>query len=443
MQPLPLNQFEWYDDASGKKDYDDSDFLTATFTAEKIHMLSDTAPIGYVLEVDLDYPDELHDAHNDYPFCAERQAVPNGKTKTEKLLLTLENKRNYVIHYRMLRLALEQGLILRRVHRVLQFRQSTWLKPYIDLNTEMRTKATSEFEKNFFKLMANAVYGKTMENVRGRVDISIKSYWEGRYGVGQMISQPNFKRCIIYDENLVAVEMEKMSITMNKPIAVGMAVLDLSKIVMYDYYYNHLKVKYGDKLRLAYTDTDSFIISVKTDCFYADMKENLQMYDTSDYPLNNVHGIPLVNKKRPGLFKDELNSRVMTEFVGLRSKMYSIRSQQGEKRAASAAEADQYTYSEIKKAKGIKKCVLRKEIGFDDYVSCLLNNNVKYIEQHTFRSQKHRIFTVRQQKIGLSPFDDKRHLIPEGDGDDDSDEEEAPRKRIKFDTKAYGHYSLQ
>lgn len=299
----------------------------------------------------MDYPHELHDSHNDYPFGGMKQRVPGSRSKVEKLLLTLENKRNYVIHYRMLKMAIQNGLKLVKVHRVLKFAQEKWLKPYIDLSTSMRQKATNEFDKNFYKLMANAIYGKTMENVRG-IDIHLCEKWEDRYGAESYIAQPNFKRVIPFNDNFVAIEMEKTSIMLDKPLAVGMSILDLSKTVMYDFYFNHLKTTYKEKVNLVYTDTDSFVIEVGTDCFYTDMKKKIELYDTSDFPPDNQFDMPRVNKKIPGLFKDELNSEIFTAFVGVRSKVYSILAGKIVK---------------MKKAKGVKKSVVRKCLDFSDF----------------------------------------------------------------------------
>lgn len=398
MQNLPLDQFEWCTDTE--------------FDREKILALDDDADHGYFFEVDLDYPVELHDKHNDYPFCAEKTKVPGSKGNIKKLLLTLTNKRNYVIHYTMLKMALQQGLVLKKVHRVLSFRQQKWLKPYIELNTDMRKNATNEFEKNFYKLMANAVYGKTMENVRSRIDLHLVRKWEGRYGAQAYIAKPNFKRSIAFSEDFVAIEMNKTSIKFDKPIAVGMAVLDISKIVMYNFFYNHLKEQYGDDVQLLYTDTDSFIIQVQTECFYTDMKNNIGMYDTSDFPVNNVYGVPLCHKKIPGLFKDELNSEIMTDFVGLRSKMYSVLSEGVEI---------------MKKAKGVKKSVLKKQIDFNDYLQCLVFGDVFKVIQNTFRTKLHTMYTITQEKVALSASDDKRATL-----DNDN----------VVDTYAYGHYKL-
>lgn len=267
-QYLPWNNFRW---------------CTFNFTAHTIMQLHDQSCDGYIFEVDLEYPKGLHDLHRDYPMCAEKRTVPGG-SEHMKLLLTLLEKERYVVHYRMLKLALQQGLLLKRVYRVLQFEQRAWLKPYIDLNTEMRKRATNDFEKNFFKLMINTIFGKTMEDMRGRTIIKLKTKWEGRYGVRKLVAQPNFKRWTSFGNDLVAIHMQKTIIQMCKPISVGMTVLELSKVLMYDFYYNFIKPKYGSSVEMVYTDTDSFVLNVKTDSFYTDMLEDIdERYDTSDY----------------------------------------------------------------------------------------------------------------------------------------------------------------
>lgn len=406
MQHLPVRGFQWCD---------------KEFTAADIQNISDDSEIGYILEVDLDYPKELHEFHNDYPFCAENRNIP-GTENVRKLLLTLFDKKNYVIHYRMLKLVLKHGLVLKEVHRVLQFEQSDWLKSYIMLNTEMRTKATNEFEKNLFKYIVNAIFGKSIENVRSHSDIRLVNKWEGRYGAGALIAKPNFKKRIIFDENLAAIEMSKTTVLMDKPISVGMTILDISKVVMYEFYYNFLKNEYGENVRMAYTDTDSFVLHVKTPDFYADMMKNIQKYDTSDYPKNNRFGVELCNKKIPGLFKDEMKSEIITKFVGLRSKMYSIRTASLDKKKLVQG---LHKYIEKKRAKGVKKCVLEKQIEFDDYVNCIQNGKIVTKDQNSFRTKLHNMYTIKQTKIALSPNDDKRVL-----------------QQGTHDTIAYGHYCL-
>lgn len=382
MKPLPLNGFEW-----------------CNIDAETIRNTADDAPVGYILEVDLEYPRELHDLHADYPLCSEKSVPPGGKH--EKLLLTLFNKTNYIIHYTMLKFVLSQGLVLRKIHRAIKFNQSKWLEPYIRLNTEQRTIATNDFEKNLYKLMSNAVYGKTMENLRMRADIKLKSYWHGRYGAAELFAQPHFKRMKIFGPELVAVEMDQIELKMDKPIVVGMSVLDISKVVMCEFHYEYMKPKYADNVEVLYTDTDSFIYKILCDDFYAEMKEDIHKYDTSDYADSNVYGMPRANKKVPGLMKDENNGSCMTEFVGLRSKMYSVRVNNPKK-------------PELKKAKGVKTYVLNNSICFDDYLACIRPNHIISRDQNSIRSKNHVVYTITQEKIALSGKDDKRFILPGG-----------------------------
>ena len=155
-QKLPVNGFKWENDLS-------------RFNERFIKNYNENSDIGYFLEVDIDYPKELFNLHKDLPFLPERKKVE----KVEKLICSIEDKEKYVIHIRALKQALNHGLKLKKVHRVIQFKQKAWLKVYIDMNTELRKNAKNEFEKNFFKLMNNSVFGKTMENVRNHRDIKL------------------------------------------------------------------------------------------------------------------------------------------------------------------------------------------------------------------------------------------------------------------------------
>lgn len=394
--------------------------------------------------MDLEYPDHLHDLHNDFPFCPENAVPPTNSqnqsyTPVSKLLLRLSNKEKYVIHYRMLKTALRHGLILKRIHMVLKFNQAPWLKPYIELNTNERAKATSEFSKHLYKQMNNTIYGKSMENIRKRVELFLKNRWDGRYGIRKLIAMPNFKRRVIFNENLVAIEMKRTSIVMDKPISLGMAILDISKVVMYEYYYDFLKPKYGNNIKLTYTDTDSFILDVKTDDFYNDMKENLSRYDTSDYAIDNIYNMPRVNKKKPGVFTDELKGIAIKEYVELRSKMYSIKPMITDSNDNNNDDSNEgvIKITEIKKAKGVKSCVLKNEIEFSDYLNCLKNSTTITKTQNTFRTKLHKMYTIKQTKTMLSPFDDKRHvLVCEGC-------ENEGCMACTFETYAHGHYKLR
>ncbi|KAL6438748.1 hypothetical protein ACFW04_004622 [Cataglyphis niger] len=198
-QPLPFADFRWIDDIS--------DF--------NISAIASDSPTSYILEVDLEYPQHLHNSHADLPFCPIRNKSP-GK-REDKLLATLYDKKRYIIHYRNLQLCTCHGLRVTKIHRVLQFSQSPWLRDYIELNTKFQTLVRNDFKKNLFKLMNNAVFGKTMENVRNHV-VKLLTKWNGRYGAEAMIAKPNFHSRSIFSENLVAVELRKLEVKFNKPI---------------------------------------------------------------------------------------------------------------------------------------------------------------------------------------------------------------------------------
>ena len=251
---------------------------------------------GLILEVDLEYPKELHKIHNDYPLGPEKIQVKKEMLSdycknisdkynistglVHKLIPTLSNKEKYVLHYRNLQLYLSLGLKLTKIHRALEFNQSPWLKKYIDFNTEKRTNAKNAFEKNFFKLMNNSVFGKTMENIRKRVDVRLVTD-EKKLSI--MASKPTFKNQNIINENLTAVHKVKECLFLNRPAYVGMCILDLSKTLMYDFHYNYIKQKYNDKAKLLFTDTDSLTYEIETEDVYKDFWNDKDKFDNSDY----------------------------------------------------------------------------------------------------------------------------------------------------------------
>ncbi|MCG8374780.1 MAG: DNA polymerase, partial [Balneolales bacterium] len=253
-----------------------------------------------ILEVDLEYPKYLHDLHNDYPLAPESIKVD----KVEKLIPNLNHKTKYVIHHETLKLYKSLGLILTKIHRGITFEESTWLKPYIDLNTDLRAKATNDFEKDFFKLMNNSVFGKTMENIRNRVDIRLVT---NEKDAKKLISKPNYQHRTIFCENLAAIHMKKTKLVFDKPVYLGMSILDLSKTLMYDFHYNYIKPKYDVKAKLLFTDTDSLAYEIETEDFYKDISKDVKsMFYTSNYPKDHLSGIEIgVNKKIIGMFKDE------------------------------------------------------------------------------------------------------------------------------------------
>lgn len=386
-QYLPLNHFSWVD--------------------KNIDVLSipDDSPLGYILEVDIEYPSEIHDSHSDLPLTPLNETPPGCKEK--RLLTTLHNKNRYIIHYRNLKQCLKLGLRITEIHRVLRFKQAPWLKSYIDLNTACRSQSKNNFEKNFYKLMNNAVFGKTMESLRKRVDIRLCN---NDKRLEKLIAKPNFKDRTIFSENLAAIHMRRTCITFNKPIIVGMCILDLSKTLMYEFHYDFMQTKYESGLKLLYTDTDSLIYDIRTEDVYEDIKQDIDYFDTSDYHPKNIFNIPLVNKKILGKFKDECNGKIMTEFIGLRSKMYTFKVQDG---------------TVTKKLKGVKKSCLENKITFEDYYNCLFNKEEKLTSMNLIRSRKHTIFSVKQNKLALSSKDEKRCILEN-----------------KINTLPFGHKSL-
>ena len=209
---------------------------------------------GLVLEVDLEYPNNLHELHNDYPlapekikvsknmlseYCnkiSEKYKIPFGLVN--KLIPTLNNKKEYVVHYRNLQLYMDLGLKVTNIHRALKFKQSPWLNQYIDFNTNKRKEAKTSFEKDFFKLMNNSIFGKTMENLRKRVDVRLVTDVDQ---FTRLTSKPTFVSSKIFNKNLVAVHKIKETLKLNRPAYVGMCILDLSKTLMYNFHYNYIK----------------------------------------------------------------------------------------------------------------------------------------------------------------------------------------------------------
>jgi hypothetical protein len=253
------------------------------------------AAVGYMFEVDLEYPPELHDLNCDYPLMAEKLKIKREELSPfaaelvknshfvpcTKLVPNLRDKTRYVVHYRNLKLYIQLGVKLLGIHKVLKFNQAPWLKSYIDFNTDKRKESTNAFQKDFFKLMNNSAFGKTLENVRGRrkIDLSITTRRSEK-----LVASPAFQRFAIFNEDLVAVERARNCILLDKPINAGFTVLELSKLLMYEFHYNTMKRQCGSRVSLLFTDTDSLCYEIETEDVYEDMQQYKDIYDTSDYP---------------------------------------------------------------------------------------------------------------------------------------------------------------
>ena len=255
-------------------------------TEEQIMKMKWDSKKGWILEVDLEYPEELHESHNHYPLAPEKKATnPEQMSEyqrrpmadldlampnTEKLVLTLEDKEKYVVHYKNLQFYLSQGMQLKKLHRVIEFDQEPWMEPYIRMNMEFRKQAKSDFETDFYKLVNNSVFGKTMENLRNSTDFKIVRDWEPEK-IRKLVSSPSFHRFTIFGNDMAGIHMHKTRLVLNKPVYTGMTILENSKILMYDFFYNHLKFIYGPKCELIYTDTDSLLLNIQMEDVYKDM----------------------------------------------------------------------------------------------------------------------------------------------------------------------------
>ena len=222
-----------------------------------------------------------------------------------------------------------------------------------------------------------------------------------------MVSEPNYHTINLIYEDLSIIEVKKTKVKMNKPIYLGLSILEISKTLMYEFWYDYMNPKYNSYVKLCYMDTDSFIMNIKANYFYKDMANDVEnKFDTSNYEANTSKTSALArrplptgeNKKVIGLMKDELGGKIITEFFTLRPKTYSFLTDDGK---------------EDKKAKGTKKCVIRKMIKFNDYKKCLLDGEIIFKSQQRFIRNKHDVYMENVNKIALSNDDDKRIVSPD------------------------------
>jgi len=390
---LPYNLLDWCDKS-----------------IEDIINTPDNSDIGYYVEFDMDIPNNLHDYFNDYPPCPEIRTVPtewlsdyqkdilklnkSNHAQSSKLLLTLYNKQKYICHYRYLKIIHSLGCKIVKIYRTLAFEQSQWLKPYIDLNTKLRKQAHNEFEKDFFKLMINSVFGKTMENVLKYESFEIVK--DDRL-LQKRVDKDNFKNAV-YINNMWFISASKEKVLYNKPYYIGCAILDLSKVYMLDFHYNYMKVNYLN-CNLLYTDTDSLVYNIKTDDLYKDMYDNKDKFDLSNSKIIKYNNIE--NEKTILKFKDETKFIPITDWVALCPKSYSYITDDGK---------------DARKGKGVTKNILKQEISHKDYENILNTNKDIYKPMIMIKSKHHQLYTISMNKKALCSFDDKIYRISANEG---------------------------
>ena len=307
------------------------------------------------------------------------------------------NKNNYMIYCSNLQLCLELGMKLKKVHRILKFKQKVWMKPYIDFNTQKRKEATNDADKNHFKLLKNAVYSKTMENLRTRIKIRIV---ENEKHIVKHISKPSYVSHKIFDKNLVAIHEKKISLTLNKPIYVGFTVLEINTLPIYAFHYEFMR-KIFDDFKLFFTDTDSLCYEICNENPYEKFYEHREYFDLSNFPKNSKYFCN-DNKKVLGKMKDEYGGKVIKEFIGLRSKMYSTLD------------------TKINEKSTHKRH--NSYIKYEEFGDTLFNKKVHRHKMRGIKSKIHNLIYYESNKTTTSCFDDERYIQENG-----------------IDTLRYGH----
>ena len=307
--------------------------MNTEITIEQIKKTSENSSVGYFVGVYPKYPQYLHDLHNGLPLAPKKLIIRSSwfspfamffgiqPNKTPKPVETLLDKENNVCHFENLNFYVKHGLVADEIHRVCEFEQSKWLGVYLEKNTVMRKKAKNDFHKNFYKLMSNACFGKTMENLRKR---SVKGFVSNHQQAETYAQRAIFKPFQIFRRDLVSVSFKKSYVVWTKPTPVGAAILHLSKLSLYKLHYEEMIPRYWPShLKVAYKDTDSLFYLIETLDLFKDMGSFKQLLDLSGYPQDHFLHDP-TSKKFPLTMTDELQGKVLREVVCLRSKLYSI-----------------------------------------------------------------------------------------------------------------------
>ena len=387
--------------------YDEIKFETDNVCLEDILNTPDDSDIGYFIEVDLKYPDNIKQKTKNFPFAPMNKKInpdnfndymkemkPDTYTSTKKLICDWSDKKNYLVHYRILKFYIRHGMVVDKIHNIISFKQSRWLEKYINFNTQKRNQAKNDFEKDFYKLLNNAFYGKTMENVRNRLKIKFIKKDDYREIIKQQ-SKLTFNGIHKSYDNCDSYTFKQNEVLMDKPIYLGFAVLELSKLHMYETYYDVLQAYFRlENIQLHYMDCDSFVLSIETENIINDLKNLEDIFDFSN--LNKNHKLFSNKNKKIGKFKIETPDNIwIDEFIALRSKCYAFKCGDDNKN----------------KLKGISKSYSR-DIKFDQYKKCLDGENYqKECDNYILRSINHDMILQKVKKSTLSIFDDKRCYI--------------------------------
>ena len=375
---------------------------------EDIINTPDDCDVGCFLEVDLIYPDNRKEKTKNFPFAPVNKKInhdnfndymkeikPDTYIQTKKLICDWSDKKNYLIHYRMLKFYIRHGMIVDKVHNIISFKQSRWLEKFISFITLKCNRAKNDFEKDFYKLLNNAFYGKAIENVRNRLKIKFIKRDDQREIIKQQ-SKLTFNGIHKSYENCDSYTFKQNEVLMDKPIYLGFSVLELSKLHMYETYYDKLQPYFGEEnIQLHYMDCDSFVMSIETQNIINDLKNLEDLFDFSN--LNKNHELfSNKNKKVVGIFKIETPKNIwIDEFVALRSKCYAFKC---------GDESEN-------KLKGISKSY-SKSIKFDQYKKCLDGEEFQQeCDNYIIRSINHEMVLQKFKKYTLSIFDDKRSYI--------------------------------
>ena len=381
-----------------------------TFSLNDILNYDDEDDYGYFVQCDIFYPEHIHDKTKDLPlaprhFTVEKEHLsPYNQHLVEtlgiqnptgtKLISDQFDKMKYTCHIANLKFYLQQGMQLGAIYKVLRFRQKAFLKPYIDLCINQRANTASLAEKNLWKLACNSIFGKTITNLEKRVQVRFVTK---ENHLQNDINSPLFKSADIINSKLVQTNKMYRTRRINSPYPLGATILELSKLTLFRWHYNFFQKKFGsDNIELCLTDTDSLLYFIQTEDVYKDIM-NEDNFDFSNYPREHA-AFSNSNKGKLFCMKDEVGGKPIKSFLGLRAKSYSIEFADSTRKIS---------------GKGIPRNKLSK-ITHGDMMTTLFEEKQSTVKSRHIRSFKHKLYNIQQEKLALSPFDNKRYVLKGG-----------------------------